>query len=346
MKNQIISCILLTIALVLPNNINGQSVVAPVICVDCHKKINNKSFLHKPSKEDCKTCHLSNGKPHPSDDQEGFELSAETPKLCYSCHIPPDSKLTLHPPFKKGQCLECHEVHSSNNKKLVFAAPPDLCFFCHSDLEKRLDTAKSIHEVIRTGTSCVSCHSPHQSSQPKLLASLEKELCLKCHDKIITKGQRNISNIKNELERNKYVHGAIIKNGCSVCHEPHAAEQNSLLKELFTSGSYVYGRSKDSIALCFKCHSPALLEKEKDPGATSFRNENKNMHFKHIYKAKGRNCTNCHGVHSGPNEFLLVDNVKFGRWSMVMKFTKTEDGGKCITACHAPKSYSRSTPTK
>lgn len=341
MKKSVLSCLIIFIAIGFSISLLAQDAASKSNCLDCHKKINNKTFVHKPSKESCENCHQPTGKPHPSDDEEGFALTDEIPKLCYSCHTPLNSKQTLHPPIKKGDCLECHDVHSSNEKNLVFAAPPDLCFFCHGDLEKRLDSSKSIHQVIKTGTSCVNCHSPHQSDQPKLLAFTEKEVCLKCHDKNIVKGQRNIINIKNELDRNKYVHGAITKNGCSVCHEPHAASQKNLLKETFTSATYVSGKTKDSLSLCFKCHNIALLEKEKDIEVTGFRNGNKNLHFKHVYKAKGRNCTNCHGVHSGPNEFLLVDNAKFGQWTMPLKFTKTEEGGKCITACHAPKEYSK-----
>ena len=313
-------------------------------CLECHKKTNAKTFIHEPSKESCKNCHLTTGKKHPNEDEEGFKLVEQVPQLCYTCHDPVNTKKNLHPPVKEGDCLACHEVHSSNEKKLVFPASPDLCFFCHSNLEKKLDTATVMHKIAKTGSACLNCHSPHQSSQPRLLVTTERDLCLQCHNKTITKDERVIPNMKNELEKNKFIHGAIVKNGCSGCHDPHAADQKSLLKRAFTTSTYVSGKSKDNISLCFQCHNPSLLEKEVTD-STGFRNGDKNLHFKHVNKAKGRNCVNCHGIHSAPNEFLLVDRVKFGQWNMPLKFSKTETGGKCITACHAPKTYSRA-PSK
>ena len=95
------------------------------------------------------------------------------------------------------------------------------------------------------------------------------------------------------------------------------------------------------MGLCFLCHESGLLEKDSTTSATGFRNGQKNLHFRHVNKKKGRNCTNCHGVHSAPNPFLLLEKSRFGDWEMPLRFTKTETGGSCITACHAAKTYSR-----
>ena len=322
----------------------AQENAAQKSCLDCHKKTNAKTFIHEPSKESCKNCHLPTGKQHPNEDEEGFKLVEQVPQLCYTCHDPVNTKKHLHSPVKSGSCLDCHDVHSSKEKKLISLTLPDLCFFCHSNLEKKLDTAKSFHLVTKNGPACINCHSPHQSSQSRLLVMAEKDLCLNCHNKSITKDQRVIPNIKNELNKNKFIHSAIVKNGCSGCHDPHASDQNNLLKGYFTNNPYVSGKSKDNFSLCFQCHNPALLE-NKITEATGFRNGDKNLHFKHVNKAKGRSCVLCHGIHSAPNEFLLVDRVKYGNWDMPLKFSKTETGGKCITACHAPKTYSRA-PSK
>lgn len=319
----------------------GQTVTAKS-CLDCHKKINTKTFIHEPSRESCKTCHQSTGKKHPSDDdEEGFKLTEKIPGLCYSCHDPLNTNKNLHMPVKEGDCLSCHEVHSSNAKKLVFAPTPELCYFCHSDLEKRIDTLSFNHGIVKTGSACLNCHSPHQAMEPKLLITKERDLCLQCHDKSISKEQKGISNIKSELDKNKFTHTAILKNGCSGCHDPHVSAQNGLLKGKFSAEIYVSAKTKDNVALCFQCHDSKLLEKDKTTEATSFRDGEKNLHFKHVNKRKGRNCVNCHGIHSAPNEFLLLDKSRFGDWEMPLVFTKTETGGKCITACHAAKSYSR-----
>ena len=318
----------------------AQEKTAQKKCLECHVKTNAKKFIHAPSAESCTDCHESNGKVHPTEDEEGFKLVEQVPQLCYTCHDPINTKKHLHPPVKQGACLDCHEIHSSNEQKLIFLSAPDLCFSCHSDLEKRMETDTVIHNVTKTGSACNNCHSPHQSEQPKLLLTAEKDLCLQCHNKTIPKDLRTIPNIKLELQRNKFVHSALEVNGCIGCHDPHASPQNSLLKGGFTNSTYISNKSKDSVSLCFKCHDPSLMEKEVK-AETGFRNGDKNLHFKHVNKEKGRNCVNCHGVHSGPNEFLLVDKVKFGQWDMPMKFTKSETGGNCVTACHSTKSYTR-----
>ncbi len=340
MKQGVIQHIILIVLFSIASPSFGQENPTQKNCLECHKKLYEKSFMHAPSKAACLNCHISTGKNHPEKDEEGFTLKEKVPQLCYTCHDPLNTMKTVHRPVKKGNCLGCHEMHSSNDKKLISSLPPDLCLFCHSALGKNVDTAKTVHEVIRKGMACLSCHVPHQSNEPRLLNKAQKDLCLQCHNKPITKDQHVIPNIQGELSRNKYVHGAILKNGCTGCHDPHASVQNSLLKGLFSTANYVSGKSKDNIALCFNCHTPALLE-QKVTDSTGFRDGEKNLHFKHVNKFKGRNCVNCHGIHSAPNEFLLMDKVKFGNWDMPLNFTKTETGGKCITACHAPKTYSR-----
>jgi predicted CXXCH cytochrome family protein len=344
MKNRLLPYFVLIMALSIAVPVLAQDKPTEKKCLECHTKTNAKTFVHEPSKESCKNCHESNGKKHPLEDEEGFKLVEKVPQLCYTCHDPINTKKHLHPPVKQGDCLDCHEIHSSNEKKLIFLAPPDLCFSCHSDLEKRMETDTVMHKIAKTGVACLNCHSPHQSDQPRMLLASEKDLCLKCHNKPIKKDQRVISNIKNDLEKNKIAHSAIEINGCTGCHDPHASAKNSLLKGAFTTSNYISNKSKDKISLCFQCHDPSLLEKEIK-ASTGFRNGDKNLHFKHVNKVKGRNCVNCHGIHSAPNEFLLVDNVKFGNWDMPLKYTKSETGGKCVTACHAPRTYSRA-PSK
>ncbi|MDT8413368.1 MAG: cytochrome c3 family protein, partial [Vicingaceae bacterium] len=142
-------------------------------CVECHKRTVQKDILHGPTATSCTSCHESNGKKHPLADVAGFTLFAEGAELCYSCHTVFKEEQNLkfvHKPIKNGECSECHEVHSSNNKNLVFAKPPDLCFFCHSNFDKDREKAKSIHTASYAGDACTQCHKPHASAEKKLLA--------------------------------------------------------------------------------------------------------------------------------------------------------------------------------
>lgn len=324
--------------------------LAPVIagaqvnsCVKCHEDKNGKVYIHAPKAESCELCHKSNGQPHPGQkDETTFELKDKLPALCYSCHEALNTMSTLHKPMKKGNCLLCHQVHNATTKKRMISNPPDLCYVCHTEFQAMVDTARSKHSVVLQGTACITCHTPHQSAQPKLLITAQRDLCLSCHNKPIQHDSVSVRDIKKELTTNKFIHTEITKNGCAGCHDPHGSPEKVLLKGKFATSTYVIAKSKDNIALCFNCHDPAIVE-SKNTDVTGFRNGQVNLHQKHVTKYKGRNCVNCHGIHSAPNEFLIVDQSKFGNWNMPLKFTKTQTGGSCITACHAAKTYSRAT---
>ena len=155
---------------------------------ECHKRTVRKNLLHGPTATDCLSCHIPNGKVHPLEDVAGFTYFAEGADLCYSCHEASKEEHDLkykHKPAKIGQCSECHEVHSSNDPRLVFATAPDLCFFCHGDYEDNKESSKSVHAPSFEGDSCLMCHTPHASSEKKLLRDSSKQLCLNCHNKII-----------------------------------------------------------------------------------------------------------------------------------------------------------------
>jgi predicted CXXCH cytochrome family protein len=321
--------------------VDGQDSTLVNKCLECHGKLAEKKVIHKPVKDECGKCHQSNGKEHPKEDVEGFTLIKEVPQLCYSCHDEKNIvKEQVHPPVKEGDCLSCHAVHSSNAEHLLSAAPPGLCYSCHNDLQKTIETASVEHRAVKEGKFCMNCHSPHSSSEKKILIKQQPDLCLACHDKTITIGDRTIQNMKTLLARSKYVHGAIENNGCTACHNPHASENKFLLTKSFPSGNYSSAQKKN-YDLCMDCHESALFEDEKTTESTGFRNGDKNLHFVHVNKEKGRTCINCHNVHASNNLFLIADKAKFGQWDMPINFNKLPKGGSCSPGCHGEKKYER-----
>ncbi|MCX6291677.1 MAG: cytochrome c3 family protein, partial [Bacteroidetes bacterium] len=297
--------------------------------------------IHKPVTNECDKCHQSNGKEHPKEDVEGFKLIKEVPQLCYSCHEQSTiEKEHIHAPIKEGDCLSCHTVHSSNAEHLLTVAPPGLCYSCHNDLQKTIETAAVEHRAVKEGKFCLNCHSPHSSSEKKMLVKAQPDVCFSCHDKKITVGDRILPNMKQLIEKSKFVHGAIENNGCSACHNPHASENKFLLAKTFPSGNYSSGQ-KENYMLCLDCHESSLFEDAQTTESTGFRNGNKNLHFVHVNKEKGRTCLNCHNVHASNNLFLLADKVKFGEWDMPINFNKLPKGGSCAPGCHSEKKYER-----
>ena len=111
---------------------------------------------HEPYRaKSCDECHVgaaANG------------LVAPKTEICLRCHdFKPDKKY-LHPPFESGDCLECHDPHSSPYPRLLRAAVEGVCGGCH-DAETL--AAVAAHKV--TEGACTSCHDPHGSDKEHLL---------------------------------------------------------------------------------------------------------------------------------------------------------------------------------
>lgn len=310
---------------------------------ECHKRTVKKDILHGPTATDCTSCHESNGQKHPLEDQAGFTLFAEGADLCYSCHTELKEEHSLkyvHKPTKNGECNQCHEVHSSNNEKLVFTSAPDMCFFCHSDFDDDRAGAKSVHTASFEGEACLQCHNPHASAEKKLLVDNDRTLCLNCHNKIIKKEDGTLLvNIEKHLSESTHEHRAL-GSSCTSCHNPHLSERERLLTENYTLGNYVEG-IEDNFALCFQCHDTDLLNLETTDAYTEFREGDRNLHYVHVNKEKGRNCINCHDIHAANNTKLIAATVKFGRWDMPLNYIENDNGGTCATGCHKERSYAR-----
>ena len=312
-------------------------------CVTCHINTVNKDILHGPAVTDCTTCHKSNGQTHPKDKVKGFTFAAAGAELCYSCHTESKQEHSLkfvHNPVKNGECTKCHEPHSSNNSSLVLSKSPGLCFSCHSNFDKDREKAKSIHTASYAGAACAQCHKPHASAEKKLLADNGKQLCLNCHNKKIDKKDGiAIANIEKHLKESSHIHKAL-SNSCTSCHNPHYSSRDLLLNENFPIGTYAKG-VEESFTLCFGCHDTDLMNLEKTDSYTQFRDGDRNLHYLHVNKEKGRNCTSCHDIHAANNTKLIATKVKFGGWEMPLNFIEKEKGGTCATGCHKEMSYSR-----
>jgi predicted CXXCH cytochrome family protein len=83
-------------------------------CTSCHaKKVTGKS-VHSVMSSPCTVCHvtLTQG------DMTLVTLSMPKNKICFACHEEAASS-RLHTPSVKGQCIECHDAHSSDYRMLL-----------------------------------------------------------------------------------------------------------------------------------------------------------------------------------------------------------------------------------
>ncbi len=326
----------------------GMAQNGTATCTECHQDQVKKDYVHGPSATDCMACHESNGQEHPATGNAGFTLKAEGKDLCFSCHTDVSAQLDLkykHAPVKQGDCVGCHDPHSSDSPKMVADTSPTLCFLCHEDKQKAQTEAAVVHKASFEEGACSSCHTPHSSKLKRLLTKESKELCLDCHNKRIKREDETIiENMAKHLEENEFNHKAL-KKRCSGCHDPHSGSRQFMLKGNFPENTYVQG-IEENFELCFNCHDSDLLNLEKTDMSTMFREGERNLHYVHVNQEKGRKCTLCHDVHAAKNAQLIAKEVKFGSWNMPLNFVATDDGGTCATGCHKERSYSRgTTPT-
>lgn len=184
-----------------------SSGAAEKTCIDCHKKIIAKRVVHAALNQyvrmehGCATCHTA---PHAK--KKGvLSLAAPVPDLCFMCHDKAKfSKKNIHPPVAGGDCLSCHNPHSSDAPRLLNQQIRLVCQNCHPDktngkhilggygfgdnhpIMGHLDPSHRGQEL-----GCSSCHNPHSSGKKALLVNDEpnspENLCLLCHTKIMVR---------------------------------------------------------------------------------------------------------------------------------------------------------------
>ncbi len=285
----------------------------------------------------------SNAKESASVIPADFLKTGENPK-CVDCHSDLLESKVVHKPASES-CESCHAVdiieHTKNGVRglKLKKKAPELCFGCHKDKEVQFSVLRNVHKAVNVSKSCNNCHSPHSSDEKKLLQLEQKQLCLSCHDSEVSALGKKMVNIKRLLETSKFIHPPVEK-GCIVCHSPHGSANNYNLISSFPIGSYAPA-VRDTFALCWECHDSDLLEVEKTDAATNFRNGDENLHFVHLNGKNSRSCVMCHNVHASANEHLIEDKVKFGDWSLPIKYTPSAIGGTCFPGCHGTKTYTR-----
>lgn len=251
---------------------------------DCHGAQTRYRYLHGPVAADfCKACHdYDDAKNHT------FLFKQTGAAMCEFCHIGKSDTagLTVHEPVEEGKCISCHNPHGSS-RKLLLSAPTtrEVCSGCHEDV---LAGRKEIHKPIADG-DCLTCHKAHSSIHPGLLRQEKRQLCLSCHPAIVSP-RVELPPFPPTLESNhdlrlsavpsQTVHEPMSED-CSTCHENHASNHASLLRETTRE-------------LCLSCHEP--IKELMTSGIQAHDDLNGD-----------RSCLNCHLPHSSKADHLLRD---------------------------------------
>ena len=173
-------------------------------CLTCHKE--GKEFpaheiLQTPmgssadpdspfgqGQHECETCHgpskdhlkkLADGSRPPPAMTFGHETPVEEKNsVCLGCHA---DGARFHWPgsthdLEAVACVDCHDVHTTNDPVLALETQPAVCFECHK--EQRAQFLRQSRHAVQGATgsesytglmSCTDCHKPHGSTGPALL---------------------------------------------------------------------------------------------------------------------------------------------------------------------------------
>jgi hypothetical protein len=100
-------------------------------------------------------------------------------------------------------------------------------------------------------------------------------------------------------------------------------------------------------ALCFICHKEGIVRERYVDNQTNFRNGRLNLHYLHVNRENGGfTCRACHDAHASSQPAQIREKAPWGIWEIPIKFTKSKDGGGCLTGCHMAYTYDRVNPVQ
>jgi len=238
-------------------------------------------FFHQNGKlpENCTNCH---------DLQETKTMELVGLKQNTSCSVCHKNILAKHQyehsPVVNQQCLSCHQQYVKPWRVGFREGKIDAtCFACHTN-QKAWESNKYRHGPMMGG--CTLCHNPHGDDYDNLLwAEGSVEICVTCH---VEK--------QDLLEENDYkTHGIIFGKGCTICHEPHASDEEYMLLKPINE-------------LCVSCHNRlAGLTKGHPVAGHPVKGPRER-------RRDGREltCVGCHDPHGTPNQFMLIKSKRGG----------------------------------
>lgn len=219
-------------------------------CTECHDPHSSgKENLfydreHEPYAErNCHGCH--------KDPKKGWQLGKEVNEVCTGCHEEIASSPVLHSALPRRSCTGCHRPHGGEEKFMLRAVTPVLCFTCH---DAAAFTGETVHPPVGEG-DCLACHPPHGSENIGLFSepypmdryvsySLDAYgLCWDCHEgESMSNPDDRQTSFRGETGSLHALHirdhvtvtgiGNRVSPGltCRNCHNPHATQGPKLIR--------------------------------------------------------------------------------------------------------------------
>jgi predicted CXXCH cytochrome family protein len=168
-------------------------------------------------------------------------------RVCAECHAhltrefaaSPHARIAITDAAMQGEtgCESCHgpgsrHVETGGQSQYIInpGNNPVACFRCHLEVQAEFELPAH-HPVIEEHMNCVQCHDPHGGDIFKpaggLAMSQPNETCAQCH--------------REQTRPFVFEHPAM-REGCTVCHNPHGSVNRMLLIQADAN-------------LCLRCHA-------------------------------------------------------------------------------------------
>ncbi|OHC60736.1 MAG: cytochrome C [Rhodocyclales bacterium RIFCSPLOWO2_02_FULL_63_24] len=171
-------------------------------------------------------------------------------------------------------CTSCHQLHVAKDKVRDKRTQAEVCFTCHKE-QRVLFNKPSHHPVPEGKVACSDCHASHGSAGPKLMTRDSiANTCFTCHME----------------KRGPFVRKHEPAEDCTICHNPHGAATDNLLKVR-------------SPMLCQQCHEPSSHRGNFPSFAAGASTGGLNI-------TQARGCLNCHTNIHGTNNPANAGNER------------------------------------
>nr|MBF0220898.1 hypothetical protein [Desulfobulbaceae bacterium] len=214
----------------------------------------------------------------------------------FESELVPDEAIQepFHTSTKESTCsaTQCHRLTVDPSDFKPTDIKKQICYQCHAH---KFDGFTSLHKPAALEWKCLQCHLEESRESAMfpgepLRFTIEDPfelatLCYKCHKKL-----------KTFIESQKYLHGPIGMQGCTMCHSPHGSTHEKLLH-------------KESITLCIECHEAKKM-----------------INLPVVHKATTqKGCIVCHHQHSSPYRFQLRTDITKLCYTCHPKISKMEN---------------------
>ncbi len=180
-------------------------------CLGCHADKKEGTFVHTAVTTGCESCHQATSEKEL--EKTTVTLMAQGSELCALCHEAKKDPV-VHGPYKAGQCLVCHNPHSSDFPRQTRAATNALCMSCHGASRPDVKVNAEGKTVSLLGGRTVDLASYEKA--PKIGAGHH---------------EKSMPRVASQPAPGKEPRKPDAELSCISCHDPHASKAEHLLRK-------------------------------------------------------------------------------------------------------------------